>query len=142
MEISLTLINDKVHFVAENRDGNTLHVDGSPAIGGEGGGFRPMELLLASIGACASMDLLPILRKQRQDVRQVSVSVRGQRIAGRTPAPFEKIEIAFTLAGEIDARKATRAARLAVEKYCSVAETLSPSVEISWTVTVLHGHAE
>ncbi len=136
MEITLKRVNDAVHFEASNSDGNSIQIDGSPAIGGEGKGFRPMEVLLAAIAGCSAMDLVPILRKQRQQVDDISIAVRGRRAEGVTPAPFENIELVFTITGQVDKARADRAAALAVEKYCSVAETLSDSVEISWRVEI------
>ena len=137
MDITLQRANNQVHFIARNSEGNTVDIDGSPAIGGQGKGFRPMELLLAATAGCASMDLIPILRKQRQSVDDVAVRVRGRRVEGRTPAPFEKIEIAFLLCGDVDRISAEQAAALAVEKYCSVAESLSPRIKVSWSVDIV-----
>ena len=136
MEITLHRVNEAVHFEAQNPEGNRVQIDGSEAIGGEGAGFRPMQLLLASVAGCASMDFVPILKKQRQEVRDVSVRVRGDRTAGATPAPFTTIHIEWTVSGAVDREKAERAAELAVTKYCSVAESLAPSIPITWSVTV------
>jgi putative redox protein len=138
MQVVLKRINDAVHFEASNPEGNSIQIDGSEAIGGEGAGFRPMQLLLTSVAACASMDLLPILRKQRQDVRDVSVLVHGERAGGKTPSPFESIHIVWSLTGTVDRAKAERAAELAVTRYCSVAETLAPSVRITWAVEIVN----
>ena len=136
MEITLKRVNDAVHFEAQNADGNRVQVDGSAPIGGEGAGFRPMELLLTSIAACASMDFVMILKKQRQTLNDVTVTVSGERREGSTPTPFEAVHIVWTVTGEVDRTKAEHAAELAVTKYCSVAETLSPSVRITWEVQV------
>ena len=136
MQVRLQRVNNQVHFVAENADGNRVHIDGSPAVGGQADGFRPMELLLAAVAGCASMDLVPILNKQRQHLDDISIVVDGRRAEGRTPAPFEQIDISFVLTGRIDQRSAERAAALAVEKYCSVAESLAPAVQINWSVVI------
>lgn len=136
MEITLRRKNDAVHFEASNSDGNTVQIDGSPAVGGEGKGFRPMEMLLAALAGCASMDLVPILRKQRQQVDDISVTVRGVRAEGVVPAPFEQVELVFAVSGGVNRAAAERAVALAVEKYCSVAETLSEAVRISWRVEI------
>ena len=136
MQVRLQRINDQVHFVAENADGNRVHIDGSPAVGGQAEGFRPMELLLAAVAGCASMDLVPILHKQRQRLDDISIVVDGRRAEGQTPAPFEQIDITFVLTGRIDQHTAERAAALAVEKYCSVAASLASAVQINWSVAV------
>ena len=51
---------------ARNEEGNIIHIDGAPDIGGENKGFRPMQLLAAGVGSCSSIDIISILKKQRQ----------------------------------------------------------------------------
>ena len=61
--VHLARINDAVHMRATNADGHTADMDGSASIGGTGQGLRPMEMLLASLGACSSIDIVLILKK-------------------------------------------------------------------------------
>jgi putative redox protein len=61
VKIELHRINDRVHFQAVNPDGNTIEIDGAKRVGGEGAGFRPMQLALAAVASCSVMDLVPIL---------------------------------------------------------------------------------
>ena len=61
MHIHIKRVNKKVHLEALNEDGASVHIDGSPEIGGENLGFRPMQLLLAGIGGCSTMDIVSIL---------------------------------------------------------------------------------
>ena len=136
MQVTLTRMNDAVHLRAENEDGNTVEIDGAQAVGGEQAGFRPMQLVLAAIASCSTMDLVPILEKQRQDLQQLQIRVNGERAEG-TPAPFTSIHLHFTLTGNIDPQKAERAVQLAVEKYCSVAEMLKRSAEISHSFDIV-----
>ena len=74
--------NDGVHFVAETDSGGRVPIDGSPAVGGQGLGARPMELLLAALGGCAGIDVVGILAKQRQPVDDLVVTVEGDRATG------------------------------------------------------------
>jgi putative redox protein len=135
MQIELQRVNDKVRFRASNPQGNTIEIDGSERVGGEGAGFRPMQLILAGIASCSSMDLVPILEKQRQKLDDVRIVVSGER-PDTVPSPFESIHLRFELFGEIDTEKAKRAVELAVEKYCSVAEMLKHSVKISYEYAI------
>ena len=66
MKIVINRLNDAVHFEGTNAHGNTIHMDGSPEIGGEGKGVRPMELLLFGVAACSSIDVVSILKKMKQ----------------------------------------------------------------------------
>ncbi len=135
MQIELRRVNDKVHFQAKNPQGNTIEIDGAERVGGEGAGFRPMQLILAGIGSCSSMDLVPILEKQRQRLDDVRIVVSGKR-PDTVPSPFESIHLRFELFGEIEEEKAKRAVELAVEKYCSVAEMLKHTVEITYEFAI------
>jgi putative redox protein len=119
-------------FEATAAGGGTLIVDGPPDMGGEGRGMRPTELLLSALASCSAMDVVNILRKQRQPLEKLSIRIDGER-ADAVPAPFTKIQLTFFAEGAIDDHKLQRAVQLAVEKYCSVRVTLDPKVEITWT---------
>lgn len=119
-------------FEARAGAGGALIVDGSPDIGGEGRGMRPMELLLSALASCCAMDVLHILRKQREPLEKLEIAVDGLR-ADAVPSPYTQIELAFTAHGAVDPHKLERAVGLAVEKYCSVRATLLPSVDVRWS---------
>lgn len=136
MKVSVTRANDRVHFLASNDDGNEIHIDGSPKVGGEGKGFRPMQTVLAALATCASTDLVAILEKQRAGLKDLQIDVHGDR-PDTSPAPFRAIRLHFTLVGPVDDTKARRALDLAVHKYCSVGEMLKKSAEISYTYEIV-----
>ena len=125
MKIELRRLNDAFHLEATNEQGNTVHLDASPDIGGQHKGMRPMQLVLSALGGCSAIDVINILRKQRQPLNDVQITVTGDREKGDVPAPFVGAHIHFKLYGDIDNDKAQKAVSLAVEKYCSVAETMS-----------------
>lgn len=111
--------------------GGTLVVDGSPEIGGEGRGMRPMELLLSALASCSAMDVVSILRQQREPLESLRIEIEGDR-KDATPAPFTAVRLVFVANAQVDAHKLERAVKLAVEKYCSVGATLDPSVAVTW----------
>ncbi len=135
MKIELTRLDDAFHFEAANEDGRTIHIDAAPAIGGHNAGMRPMQLLLAAIGSCSVFDVLLILKKQRQDVRDVKITVTGER-ADAVPAPFTGIDLHFTFFGDLKSEKVAQAVRLGVENYCSVGATLDKTVQVSYSFTI------
>ncbi len=110
--------------------------DAGPLPTGDRAGLRPMQLLLVSLAGCAAMDIVLILARQRQDLRDMVIQVEGVRVEG-TPAPFEKITLHFTAHGEVDLGKLRRAVELGVTKYCSVASTLDSKVTVVWEVGVV-----
>lgn len=115
---------------AAGSDGRLI-VDGAEEIGGEGRGMRPMELFLSAIASCSAMDVVAILRKQREPLEDLSVEIEGAR-RDAVPSPFARVHLRFVARGAIDEHKLRRAVALSVEKYCSVRATMSPEVEVTW----------
>ncbi|SMO82049.1 OsmC family protein [Fodinibius sediminis] len=131
MNIEITQVNDAVHFEARNGAGNSVHVDGAEAVGGEGKGMRPMELMLVSVASCSAIDVVEILKKQRQPLQNLRISVSGERPESGAPRPYTSIALHFTLFGDLAQSKVARAVKLAVEDYCSARATLSDDVKVS-----------
>ena len=124
-------------FEATDAAGNTIRMDTSPETGGSNYGIRPMQALLMGLGGCSGIDVISILKKQRQDVTGFSMHIEAERETGKEPALWTAAKIVFTLSGNIDADKAGRAVQLSMDKYCSVAETLRRAgTNISWEVKV------
>ncbi len=111
--------------------GGTMILDGSADIGGEGRGMRPMEILLTSLASCAAMDVVHILRKQRQPLETLRIEAEGDR-ADATPAPYTRVRFLFVGNRGLDEHKLRRAVSLGVEKYCSAISSLDPAIEVSW----------
>lgn len=138
MEVNLKLANRAVHFEGSSSSSEVkVHIDGSPEIGGEALGVRPMELVLMALGSCSVLDLISILKKQRQDVQDIQVEISGKR-TDVIPKVFTDIHIKFLIKGnQISLEKAEKAAELAVKKYCSVHDMLaSGGVEITYEIIV------
>lgn len=126
-------------FEATDAAGHTVKMDTSPEGGGVDFGVRPMQMLLMGLGGCSGIDIVSILKKQRQTVEGFSMKIEGNRFAGLEPSLWEKVHIVFELKGNIDPEKARKACELSVNKYCSVAETLRGSgTGISWEVKVVN----
>ncbi|MBK9509680.1 MAG: OsmC family protein, partial [Cytophagaceae bacterium] len=98
-------------------------------------GARPMELLLMGLGGCTSIDVILILKKQRQALEDIKLVIEGDRekIEGTEMSPFRKINIHFILKGNLDAKKVEKAIELSMEKYCSATAQLSCSAQITHT---------
>lgn len=102
----------------------TMIIDIPVDQGGQGSGFRPMQTLLAALIGCSSVDVVSILKKQRQDLQSLKISVDGEREKDKEPSVWVNVEVLFEMTGEVEPSKAYRAAELSINKYCSVAETL------------------
>ncbi|MBX7125201.1 MAG: OsmC family protein [Cyclobacteriaceae bacterium] len=137
MTIELRRLNDAFHFEASNEAGNTLHIDASPDIGGTNQGMRPMQLLLAGMGGCSGIDIVTILKKQRQPLRDIQIRVEGEREKDAVPSLFVSVHTHYKLFGNIDPEQARKAVSLSVEKYCSVAKTLEKTATITYSFEII-----
>jgi putative redox protein len=138
MRIKLKRIDADFNFEAVNLDGNTISIDAAPAIGGHNKGMRPMQLLLAAIGGCSAMDIISILRKQKQEIDSFEIEVHGKREETGTKgySLFQTIEVHYILKGKVKKDKVERAVKLSMEKYCSVTKILEPTAKITYNVSV------
>ncbi len=113
-----------VAFQASTESGHELQMDGAPAYGGENLGARPMELILAGLGGCASFDVVTILKKARQEIDSVECQLQAER-ADEIPAVFTKIHLHFVVKGKkVKASQVEKAIHLSADKYCSASRML------------------
>ncbi len=110
---------DGAMFLGESGSGHTLVMDGPPEAGGRNMGVRPMETVLIGLGGCASYDVVSILRKARQDIRDVHALIEAER-ADTEPKVFTSVHVRFVVTGKnIKEAHVKRAVELSAEKYCS-----------------------
>ena len=122
-------------FEIKDSMNHLLQTDNSKDGGGNDAGFRPMQLMLAALASCSAIDIVSILKKQRQQLSDISIVVEGEREQDLIPALWKKVALQVTLKGRVDDEKGNRAVELSIQKYCSVAETLRRAgTEITWTV--------
>lgn len=118
---------DDLTFVAESGSGHQTVLDGNSP----GKAASPMEMILMAAGSCASVDVVSILEKARQQVTHCECRVTGTRV-GDTPNVFKAIHLEFVVSGHQVAEKhVERAVSLSADKYCSVAKMLEQSLELS-----------
>ncbi|HTA63447.1 MAG TPA: OsmC family protein [Bacteroidia bacterium] len=136
MKINIKRTDNDFGMEAINEDGNRLLMDGATDIGGHGRGMRPMQLLLAAVGGCSAIDVILILKKQKQIIESFEVEVDGEREKIEDYNLFRDICLHFKIKGKVDLDKAERAVKLSIEKYCSVSKTLEPTTKITYKVSV------
>ena len=97
----------------------------------------PVELLLVALGSCTATDVASILAKRRQHVTKYVVEVSGER-REEYPRSFTSMKVHHILTGKsISAKAVAQAIELSDTKYCSVAATLRPGVEIQSTFEII-----
>lgn len=95
----------------------------------------PVQMLLESVGGCAAVDMIHILRKGRQEPTGLEVRVSADR-AEEHPRRLTRLEVRFELTGDVERAAAERAARLSFETYCSCYQSLRPDIELDYRVTI------
>jgi putative redox protein len=97
-----------------------------------------MELVLMGVAGCSAIDMISILKKQRQEITSFKAEVEGMREQIGDAKPFKNIYVVFSLEGNIKEDKAAKSAQLSFEKYCSVSKTVEPTATVHYKV-ILNG---
>jgi putative redox protein len=139
MQVKLNRKNEAFHFEAIGASNVKVNLDASPDIGGINAGARPMELLLMGLGGCTAIDILLILKKQRQVVEDIQIVIDGERhqLEGTEMTPFKTINLHYILKGNISEDKLIKAIDLSMEKYCSATAQFNQSAKITYTFELI-----
>ena len=136
MKIELNRVDNDYHFELKNERGHVTYIDSSKVVGGHDLAPSPMEYVLMGVAGCSAIDVISILKKQKQEILSYRAVVDGAREEVNGAKPFKTITIRIYLEGTIDADKAKRAAALSFDKYCSVSKTLEPTASVVYEVLV------
>ncbi len=129
--------HDGMSFIAETGSGHLVAMDGAPSAGGRNLAPRPMELLLAGAGGCASFDIVTILKKGRQDIVGCDVKLTAER-AEEDPKVFTHINMHFVVKGRrLKPEALERAIKLSAEKYCSASIMLGQTAKMNHTWEII-----
>lgn len=124
----IAFVNNAVHDRAIVLDGHSKD------------GQSPPEALLSALASCTMVDIIEILKKKRTPAARAECRTTGER-ASSLPARFIAITLEYHIDGaEITEVAAEHAIDLAVNKYCTVRESLDPRMIIT-TRLVLNGTA-
>jgi putative redox protein len=132
MNLTLSRLSAPFHFSIKNESGNTVETDASIEIGGSDAALRPMELLLAGLASCSSIDIVLLLQKMRQPLIDIQVDIKAERKHDETPSLFERIHLHFILTGSLEKDKVEKVLNMSIDKYCSVAKIIEKTCPISW----------
>jgi putative redox protein len=137
--IEIKRVDDSYAMEATDTNGHSLRMDAAEAIGGHNSGIRPMQTLLMGLGGCGGVDIISILKKQRQEIREFTMVIEGEREQDKEPSLWKHIHISFRFSGNVDIDKANKACALSLDKYCSVAATLrAAGCTIEWKVELIN----
>jgi putative redox protein len=126
----------KMSFDGSSESKFTLPLGTDPALGGNDDGFRPMELIGIGLAGCTGMDVISILQKKQQKVKNFEVQVHAEK-STEHPKVFTRIEVEYVVTGDnIDRLAVERAVELSVTKYCPAQAMLSKAVPITHKITI------
>ena len=134
-EVDVTWVQG-VQFIGTGTGGHSIVLD-APAGRESWAGFKPSELLLAAVGGCTGVDVVEILRKKRQQISSLRITVTGRQ-QDDPPHAFTDIDIHYAIRGRgVSTEAVQRAIELSQEKYCSVAATVRGVAAIHTSCTVV-----
>jgi putative redox protein len=134
MKVILERKNDEFLLEAKGASGISVMIDNKSSEPVKGS--SPMELILMGVGGCSAIDIIHILKKQRQEIMGYKVEVEGERYDLDDAKPFKSMSCRVMLEGPLDPDKAKRASDLSFQKYCSVSKTFDSVVDITYTVSL------
>ena len=111
----------------KNERGQSIDVDWEE-------GPSPMQIFLQMIGACSIVDVVVGLKNR--DFGKVWVDLDADR-RDEYPRSFTNVRMVYHVEGDVPEKLVRRTIQKSHEKYCSVSNSLSKDVEISWDL-ILH----
>ena len=95
----------------------------------------PVQALVFALAGCMASDVVLVLEKGRQPLRGLTARVRADR-AKDPPRRLLRVDMRFTVTGDVPADKVERAIRLSRETYCSVWHSMARDIELTTSFEV------
>ncbi len=125
---------DGLQFVGIDSGGHSVVLSGDD----QQAGVRPSEMLLAALASCSAVDVVDIMKKKRKPLSKLEVEITGERDP-EPPWPYRTIHLTFLAEGDGLSEKAlNQAIKLSIEKYCSVAATVSGVATIQTSIRIMN----
>jgi len=121
-------------FNAQGDSGHNIAMDASESAGGDDSAARPMEMLLAGLGGCTSVDVVLILNKMKAEIEDFNIDIKAER-EDEHPKRFKKIHLNYYIKGKnLDERRVEKAINLSETKYCSASASLNAEITSSFEI--------
>lgn len=135
LEVSLELMNQKLHFSGNVHGNDPVSIDYYPPYG-DNLGYTSLELLLLSLASCYGSALALLLRKMGKSAGYMEIKSRGIR-KQEHPTGFSKIMINFKIETDANGDEIDKVLRLAEDWYCPVYDMLKGNVSIVTGYTII-----
>ncbi len=128
---------DGLNFEGSDELGHSVLISNEKDEDGERKSFSPIQMVALGLGGCGAMDVISILRKKKQDVHALEISVDSTRVETH-PRVWTHVKITYVVTGKnIDPAAVERSINISAEKYCSVHNMLNKAVEISHSFEIV-----
>lgn len=122
------MIEDEV-YIATNEYGHEVTIDMRKAELKKN--QSPVELLLSAIGACGAVDTTIMLKKRKKSLIDFTIETTGERRTDH-PRSLTKIHCHYKITSpDVTEEELEKVAKLSLEKYCSVADSLKAKVTLT-----------
>lgn len=121
---------DGMLFDGTSESGHTVRMDASSE---HAAGPSPMEMVLAALCGCTSVDVVSILQKKREPLEGLTVTAQAEQ-AAEAPRVFTKIHLTYKIRGKVSQKSAEDAVSLSKNKYCSVSKMLENAATVDYSI--------
>lgn len=119
-------------------DNHIVRMDAKSPIG-KNTGATPKELVAMGLGGCTAMDVIALLKKNKQPPQAFRIDVEITPSTGAHPIVFEKAILTFTVDGAVDSEMLNESVKLSQTKFCGVSAMLSKAFPIEYRI-ILNGN--
>jgi len=117
-------------------DGHTITIDLGKEDGGEDAGPRPKKLLLVAAAGCSGLDVVPLLKKMRVELKGFDIQIEAQ-MSEEHPKQYTSMKVIYEFEGDnLPMEKLEKAVTLSYEKYCGVMAIYKKAIPISWEIRI------
>ena len=127
--VTLRWVESKL-MVGSDSNGHSIVIGRSPEDHHSWNGMKPSDLLLLAVASCSAYDVVEILTKQREPLKDFKLICKGEQ-QDEPPYTFTQIHLHYMIRGNVNPGRLERAIDLSENKYCSVISSLRPGVPIS-----------
>jgi putative redox protein len=123
-------------FEAQQED-QIVRMDSAVEVGGTNSGFRPKQLLLASLAGCTGMDVESLLVKMRVEHTDFTMQIEGD-LSDEHPKQYTEIRLTYSIkVSAEDHEKVEKAITLSQDRYCGVSAMLKNVCPVIWNINYL-----
>ena len=132
----------KMSFEGVSDSGFVQKLDSDTSVGGDNSAARPMEFIMIGLAGCTGMDVISILQKKKQPVKDFRVQVHAPR-ADEHPKVVTNAVIEYLVTGrDVDESALLRAIELSAEKYCPAQTMLGKAFPMQLVYKILDEDGE